>query len=125
MSTSNLARHVQKCTPVDSEEARAMQAFSKGSKYTPAKYHMKLALWVVRCNRPFTIVDDPELLDIFSDLNSQCVTPGRRTVSRDVNEIFTLSRKKVAEILQVRWDRGISQRCNTKQWEARQCSLSA
>src|ERR1700678_3052149 len=63
---------------------------------------MKLALWVVRRNRPFAIVEDPELLDIFSDLNSQCVTPGRRTVSQDVNEIFTLSQKKVAEILQVR-----------------------
>jgi len=76
-----------------------MQAYSQGSKYTPAKHRMKLALWVARRNRPFAIVEDPELLDIFLDLNSHCVTPGRRTVSRDIQEIFTLSRVKVAEIL--------------------------
>lgn len=62
---------------------------------------MKLALWVARHNRPFSIVEDPELVDIFSDLNSHCVTPGRRTLSRDIKEIFVLSQKKVAEILQV------------------------
>jgi hypothetical protein len=101
-STSNLSRHVQKCTPVDSKEAHAMQAYSQGSQYTPAQHRMKLALWVARRNRPFAIVEDPELLDIFSDLNSRCVTPGRRTVSRDIKEIFTLSRAKVAAILQVR-----------------------
>jgi hypothetical protein len=88
--------------PADSEEARTMQRFSQGSKYTPAKHRMKLALWVARRNRPFVIVEDPELLDIFLDLNSQCVTPSQSTVSRDIKEIFNISQKKVAAILQVR-----------------------
>jgi hypothetical protein len=87
--------------PVDSEEARAMQRYAQGSKYTPAKHRMKLALWIARRNRPFVIVEDPELVDIFLDLNSQCVTPSNSTVSWDIKEIFNISRKKVAEILQV------------------------
>jgi hypothetical protein len=63
---------------------------------------MQIALWVARHHHPFSIVQDEELLDIFHDLNSQCVTPSRVTVLRDVKEIFKLSRAKVAAILQVR-----------------------
>jgi len=62
---------------------------------------MKIALWVARRNRPFAIVEDDELLDIFRDLNNKVVTPSRYTVSRDVKEIFQMSRVKVAEILKV------------------------
>jgi len=62
---------------------------------------MKIALWVARCHRPFSIVEDEELLDIFHDLNAQCITPSRVTVSRDVMEIFKMTRVKVAKILQV------------------------
>jgi hypothetical protein len=45
---------------------------------------------VVRRNRPFAVVEDDELLDIFHDLrlNSKCVTRSASTVSRDVKEIF-------------------------------------
>jgi Na+-transporting NADH:ubiquinone oxidoreductase subunit NqrA len=67
---------------------------------------MKIALWVARRHRPFSIVEDPELLDIFTDLNNKVVTPSRYTVSRDVKEIFQLSRKQVSELLKVialRW----------------------
>jgi hypothetical protein len=81
-----------------------MQAYSQGSQYTPAQHRMKLALWVAHHNCPFAIVEDPELLDIFSDLNSHCVTPGRHTVSQDIKEIFSLSRVKVAVILQVHFN---------------------
>lgn len=62
---------------------------------------MKLALWVADSNRPFSIVEDKLLLDIFKDLNPNCVTFSRHTVSRDVKEIFMLSRKQVGALLQV------------------------
>jgi hypothetical protein len=62
---------------------------------------MKVALWVVRRNRPFAIVEDQELLDIFHDLNNKCVTPSASTVSCDVKEIFHMTRVKVAGRLQV------------------------
>jgi len=61
---------------------------------------MKIALWVANRHRPFSIVEDPELLDIFTDLNPNCVTQKHHTVSRDVKEIFFLSQKEVALMLQ-------------------------
>lgn len=65
------------------------------------KHHMKIALWVVRRHRLLSIVEDPELLDIFTDLNNKVVTPSGYTVLCDVKEIFQLSQKKVSELLKV------------------------
>jgi hypothetical protein len=62
---------------------------------------MKIALWVARHHRPFAIVEDKELVDIFTDLNNKVEVPSRFTVSRDVKEIFLMSRLKVSEILKV------------------------
>jgi hypothetical protein len=63
---------------------------------------MKLSLWVSRRHRPFAIVEDEELMDIFKDLNSKVEVPSRFTVSRDVKEIFEISRKQVATMLKAR-----------------------
>lgn len=63
---------------------------------------MKLALWVARRHRPFTIVEDAELVEIFKDLNNKVEVPSRFTVSRDVKEMFEMSRKQVATMLKVR-----------------------
>lgn len=62
---------------------------------------MKVALWVARRHQPFAIVEDDELVDIFTDLNNRVEVPSRFTVSRDVKEIFTMSRLKVSDILKV------------------------
>ena len=62
---------------------------------------MKLALWVARHHRPFVIVKDDELVEIFMDLNNKVEVPSQFTVSRDVKEIFLMSRVKVSEILKV------------------------
>lgn len=79
-----------------------MSAYTGGSQYTKGKHRMKIALWIARRNRPFSIVEDPELLDIFADLNIHCVTPKRRTVSRDMKEIFHVSQANLASMLRVR-----------------------
>ena len=62
---------------------------------------MKIALWVARRHRPFAIVEDDELIEMFMDLNNKVEVPSQFTVSQDVKAIFELSRKKVAEILKV------------------------
>jgi hypothetical protein len=62
---------------------------------------MKIALWVSRRHRPFAIVEDDELIDIFMDLNNKVEVPSESTVSRDVKEIFQISRVRVAQMLQV------------------------
>jgi hypothetical protein len=61
---------------------------------------MKVALWVARRHRPFAIIEDPELLEIFRDLNDKSITPLASTVSRDIKEIFQVTRLKVAQMLQ-------------------------
>jgi len=100
-STSNLVRHVRDCDKTAPPGSGSITAFTQGSTYTPHKLRMKIALWVARRNRPFSIIEDPELIDILMDLNSKVVTPSRYTVSRDVKEIFQLSRSKVSLILKV------------------------
>src|ERR1700733_3125815 len=93
-STSNLIRHVDRCQPADSAEARAIAGFAHGSMYNPATHRMKIALWVVCHHRLFAIVEDEYLLEIFHDLNNKCITPSAGTVSRDVKEIFMLTQKR-------------------------------
>ena len=102
-STSNLVRHARACDRgVLAPGCSTITAFAHGSTYTPQKFRMKIALWVARRHRPFTIVEDDELIDIFTDLNNKVEVPSRVTVSRDVQEIFKMSRVKVSDILKVR-----------------------
>jgi hypothetical protein len=101
-STSNLVRHVKNCDGSALVGAGSLKEFAHGSSYTPHQFRMKLALWVARRHRPFAIVEDAELVDIFKDLNNKVEVPSRSTVSRDVKEIFDMSRKRVAAMLKVR-----------------------
>jgi hypothetical protein len=99
-STSNLVRHVKSCDGgMTASGSGSITAFAQGSTYTPQKFRMKIALWVSRRHRPFAIVEDDELVDIFTDLNNKVEVPSRFTVSRDVKEIFAMSRVKVSEML--------------------------
>lgn len=100
-STSNLVRHADKCAPGAMTGTSSITSFAQGSTYSYPKFRLKLALWVSRRHRPFSIVEDEELIDIFTDLNNKVEVPSRITVSRDVKEIFLISRVKVASMLQV------------------------
>jgi hypothetical protein len=100
-STSNLQRHVSGCDGAAAGSA-SLKDFAHGSTYTPHFFHMKLALWVSHRHRPFFIVQDEELVDIFKDFNDKVDVPSRFTVSRDVKEIFNMSRKRVAAMLKAR-----------------------
>jgi hypothetical protein len=71
-STSNLVRHVKSCNGgISAAASGSITAFAQGSTYTPQKFRMKLALWVAHCHWPFAIVEDKELVDIFTDLNNK------------------------------------------------------
>ncbi|KAF6751356.1 hypothetical protein DFP72DRAFT_794269, partial [Ephemerocybe angulata] len=87
-STSNLNRHVQRCTPpVDPAQVRAMVKYAHGITYDPTVHRVKAVFWIVRRRRPYAIIDDPELREIFLDLNPEAIQMTRSTVSRDVQEI--------------------------------------
>jgi hypothetical protein len=98
---SNLVRHAKSCTGITASGSGSIAAFAQGSTYTPHKFRMKITLWVAWRHRPFAIVEDDKLIEMLMDLSNKVEVPSRFTVSRDVKEIFELSRKKVAEILKV------------------------
>jgi hypothetical protein len=100
-STSNLVRHAKGCDGGSTAGSGTIREFAHGSTYTPHKFRMKIVIWVAHCHRPFAIVKDDKLIDIFMDLNNKVEVPSRSTVSRDVKEIFDMSRKRVANILKV------------------------
>ena len=100
-TTSNLLRHVQGCGgETGSESLKNITAFAHGSRYTPARLRYKLALWITRRHRPFSIVEDPELIGIFQDFNNKVMIPSCQTLTRDIHDIFEITRKSLAGQLQ-------------------------
>ncbi len=63
---------------------------------------LKLLTWVVRRHQPFAIVEDPELLEIFQMLYARVDVPSARTISRNVQEVFELSKHNLVSMLKVR-----------------------
>lgn len=76
-------------------------AFSSGTTYSVARFRYLLAMWCARCYRPFNIVKDDELVEIFTMLYARIDVPHPITVSCDVKEIFRISKENVAKVLQV------------------------
>ena len=58
-------------------------------------------MWCARRHRPFNIVKDDELNEIFHMLYARAEVPHPVTVSRDVKDIFALCKQNVVDVLQV------------------------
>jgi predicted oxidoreductase len=69
--------------------------------YSASRFRYLLGVWCARHHRPFTIVDDDELVEIFRMLYERVEIPSRITVSRDIQEMFQLSRRTVTQVLVV------------------------
>jgi hypothetical protein len=95
-STGNFNAHIKRCDPKNKGN---IADFATGSTYTAAGFRLKLALWTARRKRPYTIVADPELVDIFKMLYNKVDIPCERTVSRDVQDIYRVSKSYVREVL--------------------------
>ena len=63
--------------------------------------HYLLAKWISQCFRPFKIVEDMELIEIFQMLYVCIQVPSVTTISRDVKEIFAMSKSSVKKLLEV------------------------
>lgn len=94
-------RHKDECEKKVAPVGKGINDFAHGSTYSKARMRYLCALWVVRRHRPYAIVDDPELLEIFRMLYSRVEVPHSTTLSRDVKEIFSIAQKNVARELQV------------------------
>jgi hypothetical protein len=60
-----------------------------------------LNLWIARRQRPFVIVEDLEFIELLQMLYDKVTIPSISTISRDIQEIFMVSRKNVATMLKV------------------------
>ena len=107
-STSNLAHHVIKCDGPTTHSSHAINDFAHGSKYSKAEFRFLLVSWVTQCHRPFAIVDDKPLQDMFRMLYAKVDIPSAATVSRDVKEVHSIAKKNVIKVLQVLYHTNVS-----------------
>jgi hypothetical protein len=100
-STGNLAKHVEKCTPAETSASQSITAFANGTTYSAPRFRYLLSIWCARRHRPFSIVMDPELVELFKMLYARVEIPHPKTISRDVKEIHLLCKERVAKMLGV------------------------
>ena len=101
-STGNLSRHVKAFDPEDTPEAEMITAYASGGQYSPGRMRFLIAMWVCRRHRAFQIVDDPEFREIVRMLYEKARLPSRVTVSRDVQDVHSLSKGNVIKMFKVR-----------------------
>ncbi len=101
VSTSNLKNHAESCAPSKDPRQGTLNKDIAGANYSKAKFRYLLLRWIVLRHRPFAIVDDPELVEAFQMLYDSVTIPSARTVSRDVQEVFEMTKQEVVKRLQV------------------------
>ncbi|KAF8587378.1 hypothetical protein K439DRAFT_1338241, partial [Ramaria rubella] len=99
-STRNLMAHKAQCTPNPASGSSSIKHFTHSSTYRAAQLRFLLTIWVARRHQPYAIVQDAELLEILHMLYEPVEIPSARTLSQDVQEVFTVSQREVAHILQ-------------------------
>ncbi|KAJ3505977.1 hypothetical protein NMY22_g17397 [Coprinellus aureogranulatus] len=102
-STSNFNRHDRECphAPANATpESRALVTYVGGSQYSRSRHRLKIVIWIAHRVRPYSIIEDEELLDIFRDLHGPCKTVSRHTLSRDIIEVHGLTKEAVVTWLQ-------------------------
>ncbi|KLO09606.1 hypothetical protein SCHPADRAFT_811236, partial [Schizopora paradoxa] len=105
-STSNLKVHGIKCSPL---KKGTVEEFVPGAKYSKACLRFKLMRWIVRVHRPYAIVEDEDLLDMFRMLYAKVEVPSARTISRDVIEVFEMSKQNLINKLKVKFQQTVFQ----------------
>ncbi|KAL1949782.1 hypothetical protein VTO73DRAFT_8663 [Trametes versicolor] len=98
-STGNLSRHVQGCEPDKTAQTEMISAYGQGSQYSYPRVRFCIAMWCARRHRPFSIIEDPELLHLLKMLYGRVELPKRLTVSRDVQFIHATAKIRLIIIL--------------------------
>jgi hypothetical protein len=57
--------------------------------------------WVSKSMRPFSIVEDDGFKELMKTGRPEYSIPSTRTVARDVNHVFKITRQKISKMLQV------------------------
>ncbi len=99
-STTNLNKHINKCNPPVVTGQGSIAQYAAGSTYDKAEFRYLTTVWIARCHRPFAIVKDEPLLDMFKMLYARVEVPSASTASHDVKEVFAMSKAEVGVYLQ-------------------------
>ena len=94
-STSNLIRHVQTC-----DCSTSSSSLAPVSTFTVGRFRYLVAAWSARRARPHSIIEDEELREILTMLNSAVDAHSHQTVSRDISDMYHRSRTAIALHLQ-------------------------
>ncbi|KAI1796514.1 hypothetical protein LXA43DRAFT_879908, partial [Ganoderma leucocontextum] len=100
-STGNLSHHAKACNPDETAEVEMITAYAGGAQYSPAHLRFLLTMWVARRHRAFQIVKDPEFREILRMLYGKVQVPSCVTVSRDVQDIYNMSKDNVIKMFKV------------------------
>jgi len=100
-ATTNLLCHVESCEEKKAPNDQAINTCAHSSTYSAGKFWYLIALWVSQYHHPFKIVKDKPLQKMFKMLYAKVEIPLDTTVSRDIKEVHTISKKHVAKALQV------------------------
>ncbi|KAF8592213.1 hypothetical protein K439DRAFT_1324837 [Ramaria rubella] len=86
-STSNLVSHKEWCAPSHEAGQNSIKSFAHGSTYSTGRLQHLLVLWVACRHRPYAIVQDAKLLEIFKMLFEPAQIPSPCTLSQDIQEM--------------------------------------
>lgn len=69
-----------------------MGQYTAPIKFNPLLARVRIALWLARRARPFSLVADDEFIEFCKELNPLAQLPSCHTVSRDVQTIYALTK---------------------------------
>ena len=78
-----------------------MEKFAAGCTYLREGLHWRLLRWVVHKNRPYTIVDDEELHEVFAMLHAKAKIPCMNTLAGDIKRAHGMMKEKLVELFKV------------------------
>lgn len=67
-------------------------------KFHKGEFRLQLVEWVTRRHRPDKIVEDDELIQVFTYLNPKAKPPSRRTLRRDIDTVYNMTRDEVKKL---------------------------
>ena len=84
------------------------------SVLSDTRLRAEIVRWVAESLRPFSIVEDRGFKSLMKTGRPEYYLPSPDTVSWDVKLVFTQTRKRIAKMLQVSYDRVVFYKCKLK-----------
>lgn len=98
----NMWKHVKKQHPNEYKMAsqHSRQHSSSGQSFSESGLRQRIAIWVIKKDQPFTVVDDDEFREIVTYLRPNTFIPSSTTLKRDIIDLFKQQKQKVTNLLQ-------------------------